>query len=154
MYSCILVPLDGSKLAEKALAHAEGLAKSSGATVHLIMSISRHYSGEAPIGGSLVADQSAARAADLSRQLEEAEIQTAQQYLDHAATGLKSLGLETVVELTTGPAHEHVIDYAKQHGVDLIVMSTHGHGGLKRMLLGSTTDRVIRSGELPVLVVP
>ena len=65
MYSCILVPLDGSKLAEKALAHAEGLAKSSGATVHLIMSISRHYSGEAPIGGSLVADQSAARAAEL-----------------------------------------------------------------------------------------
>ena len=154
MYSRILVPLDGSKLAEKALAHAEGLAKSSGATVYLIMSISRHYGGEAPIGGGLEADQSVARTAELSRQLEEAEIQAAQRYLDHAAAGLKSLGLETVVELTTGPAHEHIIDYAKQHGVDLVVMSTHGHGGLKRMLLGSTTDRVIRSGELPVLVVP
>lgn len=154
MYSRILVPLDGSKLAEKALAHAEGLAKSSGATVYLIMSMTRHHAGEAAIGGGLEADQSVARAAELSRQLEEAEIQVAQQYLDHAATDLKSSGLETVVELTTGPPHEHIIDYAKQHGVDLIVMSTHGHGGLKRMLLGSTTDRVIRSGELPVLVVP
>ena len=154
MYSCILVPLDGSKLAEKALAHAEGLAKSSGASVHLLMSMSRHYGGEAPIGGGLESDQSVARTAELGRQLEEAEIQAAQQYLDHTATNLKNLGLETIVELTTGPAHEHVIDYAKQHGVDLIVMSTHGHGGLKRMLLGSTTDRVIRSGEVPVLVVP
>ena len=154
MYSCILVPLDGSKLAEKALAHAEGLAKSSGASVHLLMSMSRHYSGETPIGGGLESDQSVARTVELGRQLEEAEIQTAQQYLDHTATNLKNLGLETIVELTTGPAHEHVIDYAKQHGVDLIVMSTHGHGGLKRMLLGSTTDRVIRSGEVPVLVVP
>ncbi|MCH9010296.1 MAG: universal stress protein [Chloroflexi bacterium] len=154
MYSCILVPLDGSKLAEKALAHAEGLAKSSGASVHLLMSMSRHYGGETPIGGGLESDQSVARTAELGRQLEEAEIQAAQQYLDHTATNLKNLGLETIVELTTGPAHEHVIDYAKQHGVDLIVMSTHGHGGLKRMLLGSTTDRVIRSGEVPVLVVP
>ena len=154
MYSCILVPLDGSKLAEKALAHAEGLAKSSGASVHLLMSMSRHYGGVTPIGGGLESDQSVARTAELGRQLEEAEIQAAQQYLDHTATNLKNLGLETIVELTTGPAHEHVIDYAKQHGVDLIVMSTHGHGGLKRMLLGSTTDRVIRSGEVPVLVVP
>ena len=154
MYSCILVPLDGSKLAEKALAHAEGLAKSSGATVHLIMSMTRRYGSETPIGGGLESDQSVARTAELSRQLEEAEIQNAQQYLDHTAMSLKNLGLETVVELTTGPPHEHVIDYAKQHGVDLIIMSTHGHGGLKRMLLGSTTDRVIRSGELPVLVVP
>ena len=154
MYSCILVPLDGSKLAEKALAHAEGLAKSSGASVHLLMSMSRHYGGEAPIGGGLESDQSVARTAELGRKLEEAEIQTAQQYLDHTATNLKNLGLETIVELTTGPAHEHVLDYANQNGVDLIGRSTHGHGGLKRMLLGSTTDRVIRSGEVPVLVVP
>lgn len=154
MYSCILVPLDGSKLAEKALAHAEGLAKSSGASVHLLMSMSRHYSSETPIGGGLEADQSVALTAELGRQLAEAEIQTAQLYLDHTATNLRNLGIETIVELTTGSAHEHVIDYAKQHSVDLIIMSTHGHGGLKRMLLGSTTDRVIRSGEVPVLVVP
>ena len=153
MYSCILVPLDGSKLAEKALAHAEGLAKSSGATVHLIMSMTRNH-GESLIGGGLESGQSVARAAELGRQLEEAEIQAAQEYLDHTAVNLKNSGLEAVVELTSGAPHVHVIDYAKQHGVDLIVMSTHGHGGLKRMLLGSTTDRVIRSGELPVLVVP
>ena len=147
--------LDAEEIeAIKEAAHAEGLAKSSGATVYLIMSMSRHYNSVTPTGGGLESDQSVARTAELGRQLEEAEIQNAQEYMDHIAVGLKQLGLETVVELTTGPAHEHIIDYAKQHGVDLVIMSSHGHGGLKRMLLGSTTDRVIRSGEVPVLVVP
>ena len=71
MYSRILVPLDGSKLAEKALAHAEGLAKSSGATVHLIMSMTRHDVGETAIGGGLDSDLSVPHTAELIRQLEE-----------------------------------------------------------------------------------
>ncbi|MFB3093273.1 MAG: universal stress protein [Dehalococcoidia bacterium] len=47
-----------------------------------------------------------------------------------------------------------MVNYAREHGIDLVVMSTHGFGGLKRLLVGSVTDRVIRSCEVPVLVVP
>ena len=54
----------------------------------------------------------------------------------------------------TGAAAEQIISYPRKHGVDLIVTSTHGYGGVKRLLLGSVTDRVIRSCEVPVLVLP
>ena len=53
-----------------------------------------------------------------------------------------------------GGAAEKIVNYTREHGIDLVVMSTHGFGGLKRLLLGSVTDRVIRSCEVPVLVVP
>ena len=153
MYSRILVPLDGSKLAEKALPHAQGLAKTSGATIHLINVFTKHPGG-IPLTGGLESGHSVAGTAELARQLEESQISGMDEYLAHVATQLEHDGIHAEREIHEGPAHDHIIDYAKQHGIDLIVMSTHGHGGLKRLLLGSVTDRVIRAGEVPVLVVP
>ncbi|MDA0768720.1 MAG: universal stress protein [Chloroflexi bacterium] len=151
MYSRILVPLDGSKLAEKALPHAQGLAKTSGATIHLISVFSRNPSGGMALTGGLDSDPSTA---DLARQLEEAQLSGVEEYLERVAAQLEHDGIQSEREVCEGSAHDHIIDYAKQHGIDLIVMSTHGHGGLKRMLLGSNTDRVIRTGDVPVLVIP
>ena len=154
MYSRILVPLDGSKLAEKALPHAQGLAKTSGASIHLINVFTKHPSSGIPPTGGPESDRSAGSTAELARQLEEAQISGMDGYLAHIATQLEHDGIQAEREIHEGPAHDHIIDYAKQHGIDLIVMSTHGHGGVKRLLLGSSTDRVIRAGEVPVLVVP
>jgi nucleotide-binding universal stress UspA family protein len=53
-----------------------------------------------------------------------------------------------------GAAAENIIQYAQENGIDLIIMGTHGQGGIQRFLLGSNTDRVLRTGHLPVLVVP
>jgi len=153
MYSRILVPLDCSKLAEKALPHAEGLAKSSGATIHLINVLSR-YTSASMLSGSFDSDPATVVGVDLARQLEEVQISESKQYLRHAADQLEHDGIKVQIEFHEGSPHDYIIDYAKQHGIDLIVMSTHGHGGLKRMLLGSITDKVIRAGEMPVLVVP
>jgi nucleotide-binding universal stress UspA family protein len=153
MYSRILVPLDGSKLAEKALPHAEGLAKTSGATIHLINVLSR-YTSASVLSGSIESAPGTAVAVELARQLEEAQISESKEYLRHAADQLEHDGINVHIEFHEGSPHDYIIDYAKQHGIDLIVMSTHGHGGLKRMLLGSITDKVIRAGEMPVLVVP
>lgn len=149
MYSRILVPLDGSEMGERALAHAQTLAKLGGGTVYLIRVFTRHP-GSAPAAGS----RSLAAAAELARQLEEAEISAAEEYLEHTAADLQGEGIKVETAVHEGQAHEHILEYARQEHVDLIVMSTHGHSGLKRMLLGSITDRVIREGEVPVLVVP
>ena len=154
MYSRILVSLDGSKLAEKALPHAEGLAKTTGATIHLITVFSRHPREGNPTGAGLESDRSVDEALEMRRQFEESQIQQTEEYLLRIATRLNNDGISTETEIHEGAPYEHIVDYAKQHGVDLIVMASHGHGGLKRMLLGSTTDRVIRAGEVPVLVVP
>lgn len=69
------------------------------------------------------------------------------------ASQLKVEGIAVETQLFEGSPHEQIAEYAKQNGVDVIVMSTHGHGGVKRLIVGSTTDRVIRSGDIPVLVV-
>ena len=178
MYTQILIPLDGSRLSEKALPHAQGLAKSYGATVHLLQVFTHHPSGGQPrlenpgagLGsgggestGTALAGWSASTSTgsggshpstlELARQLREAQIEEAEEYLEHVATQLKNEGIAVETELHEGASHEHIVEYAKQHSVDLIVMSTHGHGGVKRFFMGSTTDRVIRAGEIPVLVV-
>ena len=153
MYSRILVPLDGSKLAEKALPHAEGLARTSGATVHLISVFTRYPAGSLLAGG-LEGGSSTTSTLELARQLEETQISNAKEYLVHVAAQLEHDGIQVEKEFHEGSPHDYIIDYSKQHGIDLIVMSTHGHGGLKRLLLGSITDKVVRAGETPVLVVP
>ncbi|MDA0770758.1 MAG: hypothetical protein BZY79_06425 [SAR202 cluster bacterium Casp-Chloro-G4] len=169
MYTQILVPLDGSSLAERAIPHAQGLAKTYGATVHLLQVITHNPSGGHAQGDSAEPREGVYRAAlaglaggastgnsftlDLVRRLKEAQIEEAQEYLAHVASQLKVEGIAVETQLFEGSPHEQIAEYAKQNGVDVIVMSTHGHGGVKRLIVGSTTDRVIRSGDIPVLVV-
>ncbi len=63
-------------------------------------------------------------------------------------------GLKVETGILEGVAAEQIISYSWKYGVDLIVISTHGYGGVKCLLLGSVTDRVIRSCEFPALVLP
>ena len=154
MYDNILVPLDGSRLAEQALEHATALAKGHGATVHLLHVLTQHPGGAAPIGGGLEADHSRERTAELARQLEEARLTHAQEYLDHTAERLQREGLKTATWVSQGPPDQEIVEYVRRNDIDLVVMSTHGHGGIRRLLTGSVTERVVRSGEAPVLVVP
>lgn len=154
MYTRILVPLDGSKLAEKALPHAQGLARGGQATIHLVQVFTRHPQGGYPIGRGLEADQSVQDTLAMTRQIETTQIESAQEYLEHLAAQLGKEGISTETAVLEGHAHEQIVDYAMKHGIDLIIMCTHGHGGIKRLLLGSVTDRVLRMGEVPVLVIP
>jgi nucleotide-binding universal stress UspA family protein len=147
------VPLDGSKSAEKALPHAEGLAK-DGAKIYLIHVFTRHPGGGGPFVTGLEVDRAPKEAEELNRQLEESRIEQVEEYLEHIGIRLKDKGLEVETDIQEGAPHEHIVDYAKKNGIELVVMGTHGHGGFRRFLLGSTTDRVIRTGEVPVLAVP
>ena len=103
MYSRILVPLDGSKLAEKALPHAEGLAKSSGATIHLINVLSR-YTSASMLSGSFDSGPATVVGVDLARQLEEVQISESKQYLRHAADQLAHDGIKVQIEFHEGSA--------------------------------------------------
>jgi len=61
--------------------------------------------------------------------------------------------VSVVSEIISGSPHKQLIDYAERHGIDLIVMGTHGRTGLDRYLLGSVTERVVRTADMPVLTV-
>jgi nucleotide-binding universal stress UspA family protein len=153
MYSQILMPLDESENSERALPHAQELARVSGATVHLIQVISHSEELNMVRGGGydlLAAEYSQ----DLAREYIAARINRAGEYLTEAAMRLETEGIKTETVVREGAVAENIVQYAQENGIDLIIMGTRGQGGIQRFLLGSTTDRVLRTGHLPVLVVP
>ena len=154
MYTRILVPLDGSDLAEKALARAQGLASAFGSSIHLLQVVSRRAEMEAGRWAGMTSPQAAEYSVDMARRAIEAEIARGREYVEGIATQLTGAGITAQAAIREGAADEKIIEYAKEQEIDLIVMSTHGYGGLRRFLLGSVTDRVVRSSDVPVLVLP
>ena len=141
LFHTLLVPLDGSELAEKALPWAEELVKKLRTQLCLL----RVYS---PLPGVVMGELS-----NLD-EIMKAQQRTASSYLGEFSRKLKKKGMEAQTEVVEGNAPEEILEYTRRHHIDLVVMSTHGRSGLGRWVLGSVTDRVVRAGEVPVLVVP
>ena len=140
----ILVPLDGSALSEAIMQHAVTFARLSGARMTLVEAVPPVYAvsgtGEAP---DVAPDVKA---------VESARNETAR-YLEHIAGGLRADNIDVEVGvLTHWQAAHAIIDYASDHGVDLIAMATHGRGAWSRWVVGSVADKVLRGCQIPVLV--
>ena len=154
MFSNILVPLDGSALSEQALSMAQNLARSSDTSLHLLQVITLRPELEALRGSASESITVLEMAQDTAHRLREVETAKTKAYLEGLAVQLQQAGITVTTVLREGAADEHIVAYAKEQAIDLIVMSTHGHSGFKRFFLGSVTDRVIRAGQTPVLVLP
>ena len=83
----------------------------------------------------------------------EAEEQSAQEYLKAIEDRLKQKGVNVSSEHPEGPASDVIVERAHELGVSLILMTTHGRGGLGRLVFGSTADSVLRHAECPVLLI-
>ncbi len=128
----ILVPLDGSRLSEAIVPAAEALARDYEGELLLVRALSLEGLAEA---------EAAAR--------EEAE-----QYLSGMAGGVRARGGAAVRwRLWYGEPDQVIANAAAREGVDLIAMSTHGRGGLSRLVLGSVAESVVRKAPVPVLLV-
>jgi len=133
----ILVPLDGSFLAEAALPQAIDLAGTSGARLLLLRAAEAHT-----LPG---ADPTEAQV----RVVEEAEA-----YLAEVAGRLATYGLRKVESsVWYGPAARAIVEAASFHSVDLIVMTTHGRSGIGRLILGSVAESVLRGTTRPILLI-
>ncbi len=137
MINKILVPLDGSELAERALPYAREVARRSNAEILLLTSI-------LPVG---IWD---ATASAINWEREE---QLAQKYLDDHSRRLQGDGLRARVKRLHGDPAAAVLHTAGQEGIDLIAMSSHGRSGITRWLFGSVADRIIQSSSVPLLVI-
>jgi nucleotide-binding universal stress UspA family protein len=141
----LLVPLDGSSLSEEALPVAANLATGLQLPVHLVQAIN-------PSAVLLPTPGSAAYPAEVYTELAQ-ELETeARNNLEKAGTGLSARGLSYTSSVAEG-APVIVIEDTAEDG-DIIVMASHGRSGLKRWLLGSTAEKLVRSGPAPVLLVP
>jgi nucleotide-binding universal stress UspA family protein len=140
MYDDILVPTDGSAGTEKALDHAVAAATAHEATVHSLYVVDRR----------LYRAAAAETTAEIKRSLEE-EGEVA---LDDVRVRVEEEGRDCVTAVIDGIPHREILDYVDRAAVDLVVMGTHGRTGPERIAnLGSTTERVVEDGSVPVLVV-
>ena len=151
MYNKILVPLDGSKLAEGVLPHVEDLAQRYSSEVILIQVV--------PPLSKLVMDTEAvsmgeARAGpEAATAVAKAERENAHSYLESIAKRLAGKGIRVRAEILTGEAGDAIVTYAHSEVMDLIAMSTHGRSGLGRLVYGSVADHVLRHAGAPVLLI-
>jgi len=138
MYKDILVPTDGSPAADSAIEHAVNVAEGFDATIHALY----------------VVDNSAYTTLDAgSETVVEALESEGEEAVDRVASAARAAGLEAVTTVTTGAAYRAILEYVSDTGIDLVVMGTHGRQGLDRYLLGSVTERIVRTSEVPVLTV-
>lgn len=144
MYKKIMVPLDGSELAECVLPHVETFIrefKISDVTLIRVEPPEPIYHLEFPMPTHIVAER-------------ESAVKTlAKDYLNQVVERLKDDGKVFHVEVIVGRVAESLIDYADQNGIDLILIATHGHSGVTRWVRGSIADRILRSSNIPVLMV-
>jgi len=144
MYKKILVPLDGSELAEKALPHAVALAKQSSAEVTLltVVQLSLGFTGT-----KLEAIPEAAAERRVALRTE------AMTYLEKIQRDLKEQGIHARSIALDGDVAAQIIAYAESEAIDLIAMATHGRGGIDRFVMGSIAEKVVRHTSKPVLLV-
>lgn len=140
MYNDILVATDGSDSSTAGVEQGVSIAESHGATVHFLHVID--------VGTEMSASGVGTIADELTETLE----QEADEALDEATAQANEAGVNNERVLLEGVPHESIAEYSTEHDVDLIVMGASGQSGLKEHLLGSTTDRVIRSVETSVLL--
>jgi len=141
MYEKILVPLDGSELAERAVRHAEEIARGTGAEILLMQAVFI----PTPIvpEALLIAGGKAVKEAT----------KFAAGYLDRIAAPLRAEGLKVRTIVEDRPPADAILHTAEREEVDAIVMSTHGRSGLSRLVMGSVAESVLHLTRRPVMLV-
>lgn len=152
----LLVPLDGSAIAEQVLPFVRLLAPILTTKVHLLVVITDAQKQH------LIAHFAAApsRAAGgyetdwhWERRAQTQLAHAAQAYLDEQALALRATGLEVTFEVTSGEPAERIVDIAAQEPQALVAMATHGYSGLQRWTLGSVADQVVQASQRPIFLV-
>ena len=140
LYDRIVVPTDGSASSQRAIDHAVDLAAAHDATVHGVYVVNIASFSGVPTEGSWEGVSAA-----LEREGEEA--------LEKVENAAGARGVPVELVRLEGRPSEQIVEYAEETGADLIVMGTHGRGGLDRLLLGSVAERVVRAASVPVMTV-
>src|SRR5262245_6992970 len=146
MYRHILIPTDGSELAEHAVTNGLSLAKALGAKVTVIIV-------EEPFNWSSISETQALRAPEEVAKHTEQIKKHATSVLARVANAAKQAGVPCdAIQVEDAQPYQAIIATAKDRGCDLIVMASHGRSGLSAVVLGSVTNKVLTHTKTPVLV--
>lgn len=136
-YDTILVPTDGTDAVDPALDQAVGLAEPFGSTVHVLYVADTNRESVTVVGTDLI----------------DTLVEVGEDAVASIVERAERRGVRVVDEVVQGSPASTIVDYADVHDVDLIVMSSRGRRGLRRYLLGSVTERVARTTDVPVMIV-
>jgi nucleotide-binding universal stress UspA family protein len=144
-YKHVIVPLDGSKLAECVLPHLKEFAAASGIDevelVRVAPPIELHYKAALPFDSK---DET---------KMNQAEVKEAEEYLKKTRAAIEAWGLKVTTKVLVGPVAESLIDYMKKTNPDLLLLTTHGRSGASRWIWGSVAEKLLRSSTMPVFLV-
>jgi nucleotide-binding universal stress UspA family protein len=144
MYEKIMVPLDGSELAECILPHVETFIKRYHAREVVFLRAVEpllYYYGESYFNKEALEESESDR------------IASAKDYLNQVISRLEHDGTKMYSEVLIGRAAESLVDHGVKNNIDLIIIATHGRSGISRWVVGSIADKVLRSSNIPVLMV-
>ncbi len=144
MYERILVPLDGSPLSESILPHVQSLAKALNAELVLLHVIVRP-ADEFVDPKKTPLSPKAGLEAETKREMT--------RYIKDLCTKLEKEGVRATYLLREGSVTERILEDADIMQVDLIAMSTHGRSGVRRLLMGSITEWMVKNSSVPVMVI-
>jgi nucleotide-binding universal stress UspA family protein len=146
MFTHLLVPLDGSELAERALPVATDLARVTGATLHLVRVVE-------PLVSPTWAITPVYFPADVYERTMTEERQAATAYLEAARERLSAGGIAIQAVQLEGHVAATLLDVERDAGIDLVVLCSHGRSGLARFVLGSVAEQLVRHSAAPLLLV-
>jgi len=179
MYRRILVPLDGSKLAEQALPHVETIAQGCDTEEVILVSVTERLPGRASIAwpreawplsrleaipgaatptgpAGIYTRSDAVPLADRIKELPVAvgkKLVQAERYLSRIARRLTKKNIPVRTGVLLGNPAEEIVAIADELEVDLVLMATHGRSGVGRWAFGSVADKVLRASNVPVLMI-
>jgi nucleotide-binding universal stress UspA family protein len=146
MFTHIMVPLDGSELAECVLPQVVSIATGCGVPLVSLVRVVpplKIYTSELE-GTFAIPDM---------QKIEDQSIANARQYLEKKASELEKQGVKPQVSVMFGNVIDSLTDFVEKNHVDLIIIATHGRSGISRFVWGSVADRILRTAKVPVLMV-
>lgn len=150
MYDTLVIPLDGSRLAEHALPHGIALAQAFGSKIVLV----RAYDPLASLAPGMAGVDGGFTSAELIEATAEQYEREAERYLEDPRQTVSAFGVPVEAVVVRGSPVAALVDVIEAQPAALVVMTSRGRGGLKRFVLGSVTDALLHRLETPVLVVP
>jgi nucleotide-binding universal stress UspA family protein len=146
MYNHIMVPLDGSELAECVLGHVIDIAdRNDKPVVSLVRVVTPLVLTGSEYAGMISPAQ--------FQKIEDMDMATAGQYLAKKAEQFQRNGINVKTAVLFGNVVDGLDTYAEKNKVDLIVIATHGRSGMSRFVWGSVADRILRTSKIPILMV-
>jgi nucleotide-binding universal stress UspA family protein len=163
MFRKVMLTLDGSSYSEAAVPQAIGLFKGTDCTVHLVRVYDEPPSTSAapvkepltvsvPAPGGVVTIN-AAPTVESTAQATARVAEEGRRFLARKAAPLEEAGISHEIAVRFGAAAEEIVRYAGDNRMELVIMATHGHTGLARLIFGGVASKVLASGICPVLLV-